>query len=310
MARIAILNATVTLRRFGLIAMERFTRKDSILRRSIGNGHVVIGGGILGVITLIGLLPEFFAPDEFNVFAMDLRLRPPAWIEGGSWKYIFGTDVFGRDLVTRVVYGTRIVLVVAGVATVFGAVVGILLGVATGYLGGITDNVVTRIADVMWAFPTLLLAITIMAIFPPSILSMWLVLTVTGWVAYLRVIRGAVLALKTDEFVIAARAIGATDLRIMMRHMLPNLIGPISVLVSFRFGVTTLAEGSLSFLGLGVPPPQPSWGGLLAEGRPYLTTSWWLITLPGIALMIAVFGANQLGDGLRDVLDPRLRRKG
>lgn len=293
--------------RVGHLVQQHVLEEGSFLRKSIRNKPMLMGGIISIIILFVGFLPGLVAPHPFHEINMTYRLLPPAWAEGGNWSYLFGTDVFGRDLLSRIIYGTRVILVVAVVANVISTVLGVGLGVLAGYIGGATDKLITRVADVAWAFPGLLLSIAIMAVFGPSIPMLWVVLTVTGWVGYTRVIRGVVLTLKVEDYVTAAKAVGASSGRIMLRHILPNLVAPITVLMSFRLGTYILAEGSLSFIGLGVPPPNPSWGGLLSEGRAYITTSWWLITFPGIAMMLGVLAANLLGDGLRDVMDPRMR---
>ncbi len=293
--------------RVGHLFQDQLHRPGSFVRKSIKNKSMLVGSIIWIVIVVVGLFPGLVAPYPYHVINLKERMLPPAWDAKGTWKYPAGTDVFGRDLLSRILYGTRVVLLVAVVANVIAATIGIGLGILAGYLGGVVDAVITRISDVALSFPGLLLSIAIMSVFGPSIPMLWVVLTVTGWVGFTRVIRGVVLSLKAEDYILAARAVGASGGRIMLRQILPNLVAPITVLMSFRLGGYILAEGSLSFIGLGVPPPQPSWGGLLAEGRAYITTSWWLIFFPGIALLLGVMGANLLGDGLRDVMDPRLR---
>lgn len=277
------------------------------LRKLSRSGQLVLGAMIWVVIVFIGLFPGLVAPHPYDEINMSQKLMPPVWAEGGDWRYPLGTDGFGRDLLSRIIYGATPVLTVAVVATILSAIVGIGLGLIAGYAGGVADLVIIRIADAKSAIPTLIFSIAFMSVLSPSVPVLWMVMTFGSWIAFTRVIRGQTLSLREEDYILASRAIGAGPWRIVLRHILPNLMAPITVLMSFRLGGMILLEGSLSFLGLGVPPPAVSWGRLLAQARPYITTSWWVITFPGLALMLGVLGANQLGDGLRDVMDPRLR---
>jgi len=213
----------------------------------------------------------------------------------------------GRDTLARMIWAARTSLSIAGVGVLVALVVGVLVGLFSGYYGGGLDALLMRIVDVQLSFPYLLLAIAVMALLRPSLLNLVIVLALRSWVVYARTVRGSVLSLKSREFVEAAVTLGASNRRVIFRHLAPNVLAPIFVISSFQFAELIIAESSLSFLGLGVQPPTPSWGAMLSQGREYLTTAWWLGLFPGIALVITVLATNMFGDGLRDALDPRLQ---
>ncbi len=265
-------------------------------------GIIIVG--IAGVLAAIGPLINPFPYYQIN---RPLALLPPAWMAGGSWQHPLGTDDLGRDLLSRIIYSLRIAFMVGGVVTILTASVGVMLGLIAGYFGKWVDTIIMRLVDVQWSFPYLILAIAFMSLFGTSITNLILVLVISGWVSYARVVRSNVLSLKEQDFVKAAISVGAKPRQIILRHILPNSMAPILVLASFNLAGILLMEAALSFIGLGIQPPTPSLGGLISAGRDYLYTSWWIITFPGVALMLLVLGINQLGDGLRDLLDPRLR---
>lgn len=241
-----------------------------------------------------------------------LGKQPPAWAtykhKTGDWSYPLGTDELGRDVYTRLLYGARISLVVGLLAVVVGGAIGIVLGLVSGYYRGVADNVIMRLADIQLAIPFILLAIAILAVLGPGLRSIIIALGVTGWVTYARVVRGQVLSYREKEFVEAARAMGAGDLRIMFRHILPNTVASVIVIASFGVASTILAEAALSFLGLSVPPTTATWGNMVAAGQSQIISgAWWMYTFPGIAIMLTVVAVNAFGDWLRDYLDPRLR---
>jgi peptide/nickel transport system permease protein len=236
------------------------------------------------------------------------RLLPPAWGQDGEWQYVLGTDHLGRDLLSRIIYGSRVSLVVGAAAVVVGGALGISLGVAAGFLGGRSDELIMALADMQLAFPTILLAIAIIAVLGPSFANLVMVIGISGWVTYARIARGQVLSLREKEFVEAIRAQGGSQLRIVVRHILPNILSPLIVVATLDLARTIILESTLSFLGLGIQPPTPSWGGMLSDGREYLLSAWWIATFPGVALMLTALSFNRLGDWIRDLTDPRLRR--
>ena len=236
------------------------------------------------------------------------RLLPPAWAKEGEWHYVLGTDHLGRDVVSRIIYGSRVSLIVGFAAMLVGGSLGITLGVTAGYSGGRCDDIVMALADMQLAFPTILLAITIIAVLGPSFANLVVVIGISGWVTYARIARAQVLGLREKEFIEAIRAQGGGPQRIICRHILPNILSPLIVVATLDLARTIILESTLSFLGLGIQPPTPSWGGMLSDGREYLLSAWWIATFPGVVLMLTALSFNRLGDWVRDLSDPRLRR--
>ena len=262
---------------------------------------------LLGLVAT-ALLSPYVAPHNPIRERLIDRLLPPAWVEDGEWRYLLGTDHLGRDLVSRIIYGARVSLVVGFAAVAIGGALGIALGVAAGFLGGQTDEVIMAVADMQLAFPTILLAIAIIAVLGPSFINLVIVIGISGWVTYARIARGQVLSVREKEFVEAIRAQGGSQWRIVWRHILPNILSPLIVVATLDLARTIILESTLSFLGLGIQPPTPSWGGMLSDGREYLLSAWWIATFPGVALMLTALSFNRLGDWIRDLTDPRLRR--
>ena len=256
----------------------------------------------------MALAAPLVSPHDPNVMKPSERLSEPAFVPGGESAYLLGTDFLGRDVLSRIIYGARVSLLVGLFAVLGAGTIGVVVGAIAGYYGKWVDEALMRLVDVGLALPGLLLALVIVMLLGAGVWNVILVLSSTGWLGFARVTRGVTLSLKERDFVLAAHSYGAADSRIITRHLIPNLVAPIIVLGSQQLGVFIYAESSLSFLGLGVPLETPTWGSMIAQGRSYLDTSWWVSTLPGIVLTITVLGAFYLGDGLRDALDPRLRR--
>jgi peptide/nickel transport system permease protein len=268
----------------------------------------VVGLVIFGIVVIIAVTAPWIAPhDPLYQELMD-NLLPPAWDEGGDPKYLLGTDHFGRDVLSRLMYGARISLIAAGFASLFAMVFGTAVGLIGGYFGGRTDRLLMRAVDVFLSFPLILIAISLASILGPNLRNLIIVMALTGWMVYTRVIRSEVISLKNREFILAAISIGTSTPQILLRQILPNIISPALVLFTFSFAQFIILESALSFLGLGVPPPTPTWGRMLYDGRDYLTVAWWIITFAGFSIMVTTLSVNFVGDGLRDALDPRLRR--
>ena len=265
------------------------------------------GGVVVAAVVLVALLAPVLAPHGLGGFDLAHRLAPPIWSVGGDWNHPLGTDTLGRDILSRILFGARTSLGIAGVAVLLAAALGIVLGLVSGYAGSWADALIMRLADIQLSFPYLLLAIAVMALLKPSLLNPIVVLVLRSWVVYARLIRVVTLSAKEREFVMAARAVGARGARIVFRHIAPNVVGPAIVVSSFQLAELIIVESSLSFLGLGVQPPTPSWGGMISEGREYIGSAWWLSAIPGSAIVVTVLGANLFGDALRRSLDPRLR---
>lgn len=266
------------------------------------------GGILLAMLLLAAILgPLAWAVDPVGVDLLH-RFSPPVWGQGGQWLHPLGTDNMGRDVLARLLNGARISLLVAFSTVAVSLLVGVTLGVVSGYFGGHVDALIMRIGDIFLAYPFMLLTISIIAILGPSLVNLILVLALSDWVTYARTIRGSVLSVKSREFVTAAHAIGSSHGFIIGRHILPNVLAPVLVLGTVRAANYIIWESGLSFLGMGVPPPTATWGMMLAEGRNYILNAGWLITLPGVAIMLTILSINLLGDGLRDIFDPRLTR--
>lgn len=264
-------------------------------------------GAVLGLMTLIVLsLAALFAPliTQYDPIIVD----PPSRLQGPSEEHWLGTDPFGRDLFSRVVYGARVSLPVGIIAVLISASFGTVFGLISGYYGRITDGIIMRFIDILLAFPDLLLSLVVVAVLGPSLRNVMIAVGIGGIPRYTRLVRGSVLASRELLYVEAAEVIGATDRSILFRHILPNVIGPAVVLSTLSVGSAILAAAGLSFLGLGAQPPTPEWGAMLAQGRQFLRTDPLVTTVPGVAIMVTVLSVNLLGDGLRDVLDPRSSR--
>jgi peptide/nickel transport system permease protein len=269
--------------------------------------RVIATGILLALAAAVGLLGPLVIPYDPLVMPLELRLQPPgARLPDGHIAWL-GTDQLGRDLLQQVVHGARVSMLVAASTVLIAGVVGTGLGLLAGYYGGLTDMLVMRLADLQLAFPPLLLAILIAAMIGPSIANVILTLSIIRWAVFARLVHGAVLSLREKEFVEAARALGASHRRVMVAHILPNTLTPIVILATLQIALQMLAEAALSFLGLGIPHPLPSWGVTISQGRDYLQSAWWIATVPGAVMTVVVLSAGVFGDALRDYLDPRFR---
>jgi peptide/nickel transport system permease protein len=283
------------------------SRRDSqwaiAARQFRRNRLALVGLGIIVLLYLVALLAPLIAP--YDPIAQDDIARTGFLPPGGT--NVLGTDRFGRDVLSRIIYGSRISLSIGFIATAISITIGTLLGAAAGYFSGKVDTLIMRFTDMVLAFPRLVLLIMIIALFGPSITLIIIVLGATQWPGTTRIVRGDVLSLREREFIHAAQALGMSRARIMMRHLIPNVLAPVIVTATLGIGNTIVMEAGLSFLGLGVQPPTPTWGSMVAEGRDNLLGAWWVATFPGLTIVMVVLAFNLVGDGLRDALDPRLR---
>lgn len=255
------------------------------------------------IVAVVGPLVVTTSPTKTSLME---RLKPPVFA-GGTAAHPLGTDQLGRDVLSRLVHGARVSLLVGVTSTLISALIGVFLGLITGYFRGGVDNALMRIGDAQLSIPFLVLAISVVAVLGPGLINVILTLGIAGWIYFARVVRADTMTLADREFIESARAIGASTWRIQFRHLLPNIASSIIVMTTFQFAQMIVVESSLSFLGLGVPPPNPSWGTMINDGRAYMQVAWWLTTIPGLAILVVVLGANSFGDWLRDELDPRLR---
>lgn len=268
----------------------------------------VVPLAIIVTFVVVAVLAPLISPADPYEQSLRLRHRPPVWEERGSWAHPLGTDRLGRDLLSRIIYGARVSLA-AGVLTVLlASAVGAAIGLAAGYYGGRVDAALMRVTDATMSFPVILLALILAVTVGPSFVNVVVAIAVILWARYARVIRGQVLTLMQLDFIAQARIAGAGAWRVITRHLLPNTLNTLVVLVTLQVGYVIIVEASLSFLGAGIPPPTPAWGGMIAEGRDVVTSAWWVSFFPGLAILLVVLAFNLLGDWLRDTLDPRLRQ--
>jgi peptide/nickel transport system permease protein len=265
----------------------------------------LFGAVLVLVVVLIAIAAPLLTSHDPAAVNPLSRLKPPAWLEGGTAEYWLGTDNLGRDMWSRIVYGARVSLIVGMGAVIVSGILGAILGLISGFYGKWLDAVIMRVGDAFMAIPTILFMLVVMAIVGPGMTTLIFVIGLTNWVPFTRVVRSEVLSIKERDFVFAARSIGAKNGRLIIKHILPNVISSFIVICGMNVGTTIIMEASLSFLGLGIKPPDVSWGGMLSDGRQYVATSWWVATFPGLAITFTVLGVIFLGDWLRDVLDPR-----
>ena len=287
------------------VVVER--RKRSRLSRL--NDVPMLPCTILAVVVLVALFADVLAPHDPQVGKLTARFLPPFWQAGGSMDHVFGTDQLGRDVLSRLIFGARVSIVVGFTAVIVAGVLGTTLGIISGYMGGWVDQVIMRLTDTWLALPALTFAIFLAAIVGPSEMNIVIILAAVYWTRYARIVRGEVLSLKEREYVRLAIVAGCSKWTIMWRHILPNVVNSAIVLATLMLGIVIIAEASLSFLGVGVPPPKPAWGVMLSDGKQGLMVGyWWLTVLPGACIMLMVLSANLLGDWLRVKLDPQLRQ--
>src|SRR5712692_4475648 len=262
---------------------------------------------VVGLFVFISIFGQWLAPVPFDEQNLRLRFLPPAWLEGGNLRYLLGTDNLGRDILSRIIVGAQASFIVPIAALAFGSVMGSLIGLTSGYFGGRFDAFVMRTADGMMSFPLILAALLLVAVIGPGVHTVVIATSLILWARFARLIRSEVLSVRERDFVKLARIAGASNFRIMTVHILPNVLNSVVVLLTLQLGFIIIVEATLSFLGAGVPPPTPTWGQMVAGGRAYVATAWWLSLFPGVAIALVVLSFNLLGDWLRDFLDPRLR---
>lgn len=281
-------------------------RKGRLLRFALSprNAFAIV---VLLAFVFAAVLPQSALPFDPNKQQLRARLQPPVWLEGGTRQHLIGTDSLGRDVLSRVIRGARSTLITVALSALVAAAVGTALGLIAGYYGGFVDEVVSRLVDIQLAFPTMLLMIAVVGLLGQNMIVLIGTLSLAVWPAYARLVRGSVLSLRKLDFVEASRALGSGDSGLILRHIAPNTLSTMIVYSTFQLSGLLLIESALSFLGLGVPPPAISWGGIIAGGRAYLLEGWWVAALPGLAIVVVVMALNFLGDGLRDLLDPRDR---
>ncbi|MDZ4767179.1 MAG: ABC transporter permease [Chloroflexota bacterium] len=280
---------------------SRESPRRRLLRRFSRSANVLIGASVLLFMIVLGVSAPILTSYNPEQMTAALRLRPP------DAEHLFGTDDFGRDVFTRIAYGARLSLLVGVISVSIASTIGVTLGIVAGYFGGWIDALIMRLIDVMLAFPGILLALVIVSILGRSLTNVMIAVGISSIPAYARMARGTTLALKSVDYITAARAIGAPTARMMRLHILPNITAPLIIVATNGVAGAIIAGAALSFLGLGAQPPTPEWGIMLAEGRVYLRNAWWVTTFPGLAIMVTVMAINLMGDGLRDILDPRLR---
>lgn len=282
-------------------------RVKHFLKELIQCRTAFLGAIIVLSFILIAIFAPYIAPHDPLKASIINRLRPPSWIDGGSSTYLLGADEIGRDILSRIIYGTRVSILVGLVTVGISGFIGTLLGSFAGYYRGRFDAILSRFADLLLSFPYLIFAIFLMSIVGPGFFNLIVVLCFKSWVNFFRLSRGEMISEKTKEYVEAAQALGVSDIKTIFKEILPNIIHSTLVLATLRVGYFIILEASLSFLGLGIQPPTPAWGSMINAGRAYMLSSWWVSTIPGIALLILVLSINLLGEGLRDILDPRLK---
>jgi dipeptide transport system permease protein len=268
----------------------------------------VLGLAVFVSLVLIAIFAPWLAPHDPSMQYRDAFLTPPVWEEGGTWKFLLGTDAIGRDILSRLMHGARYSLVIGAVVVALALTGGVILGLIAGYMRGWVDSVIMRVMDIVLAFPSLLLALVLVAIIGPGLFNAMLAIALVNQPHFARLTRGSVIAESGKDYVVAARVAGASHLRLMFSTILPNCLAPLIVQATLAFSSAILDAAALGFLGMGAQPPTPEWGTMLADAREFILRAWWVVTIPGIAILITVLAINLIGDGLRDALDPKLKR--
>ena len=293
--------------------MEKRPRK---LPAKLGQARAMLAGldwpmrialAVLVIFVVVAVFGPWISPHDPLKGSLRARLDPPAWQEGGSWQYVFGTDRLGRDILSRLIAGARISLTVCVLVIAIAGTIGTAIGTFAGYFGGWADRILMRLVDLALSFPVILLALLLGAISGPSFTNIIIVISLVLWSQYARMARGETMKIRNEDYVDLARTSGLGPLRIIWSHILPNIAPSLIVVATLQVGVVIVLESSLSFLGVGVPPPAPSWGSMVADGRSYITSAWWLCMIPGLAILITVMAVNLLGDALADRINPALR---
>lgn len=287
-------------------AAKVVTWRQRMVQRYLSRPAALVATVVLVIIVLSAIFANVVSPHDPYAQELSKQLKPPFWLSGGSTEFLLGSDRFGRDMLSRIIYGGQVSLLLGFVSSSISACIGITLGLISGYFGRYVDRVIMRLSDIQIAFPFLVVAIAVIAVVGSNLGVLLVLLSVAGWVFYARITRGLVLRIRNIEYVQAAHVIGASSLRVVLQHILPNVISPNLVLWTLSIATLILIESGLSFLGLGVQPPTPSWGNLLSEGRSYIDDAWWIAIFPGLLITITVLAVNTLGDALRDILDPRV----
>nr|WP_306264786.1 ABC transporter permease subunit [Pararhizobium sp. IMCC3301] len=272
------------------------------------NRGAVIGLWVFSALVLIAVFAPLVAPHEPNNQYRDALLAVPVWQEGGSWKFILGTDAVGRDMLSRLIYGARFSLFIGVVVVSISVLGGVTIGLIAGYFRGVVDTLIMRVMDIILAFPSLLLALVLVAILGPGLMNAMIAIAIVLQPHFVRLTRASVMSEMNKEYVTSAKVAGASPIYLMTRTVLPNCLGPVTVQATLSFSNAILDAAALGFLGMGAQPPTPEWGTMLAEAREFILRAWWVVTFPGIAILITVLAINLMGDGLRDALDPKLKR--
>jgi peptide/nickel transport system permease protein len=286
---------------------DRYGKKSTRSWKSL-HRFPFIPVAILGAIIFVAIFADVISPYPYDFMSLPDRLTPPFFMSGGSTAHLLGTDNLGRDILSRIFFGARVSLSVSFLVIAICSAIGTILGMVAGYLGGRLDAVLMRVTDAALAFPALLIALLLGAAFGPSFFTIVLALSALGWAPYARMIRGEIIKLRQEDFIAQARIIGSSSVRILIKHIFPNIVNTLVVLMTMSVGLVILIEASLSFLGVGIPPPTPSWGAMVSDGRNLIARAWWISLFPSLAIGLVVLSGNLLGDWLRDRMDPKLRQ--